>query len=251
MFDDEKQTQTNFHTMKREVLSFCKVHRSTDGFEFINALTEMGGTYTKKLCVDCDWSCECEFSFIHESMFEITAYHFGKQFGELIFKYMSSDYVANKIKINQQHQNDTPDEKPNTSDVEKENVIDLCITWSESEYHLLAKRLWRDVGVGKMYYVFVTTFLKHLPVLQAFMELMERKEYNELHSVFLSELTKKSKEDRDDLTQICFEENVNKLIRKHYGLKDYILKLLHDGNSEMIDKFIVRSERKSVRRLVG
>lgn len=239
MFDDEKQTQTNFHTMKRKALSFFKVPRSTDGFEFIDALTEMGGTYTKTLCVDCDRSCDCEFSFIHDYMFEIAAYHIGNQFPELILKCMSSDFVANKIKINQQHHNDTTDEK--------KNVIDLCITLSEPEFHLLAERMWTDVKEWK-FYVFAKIFLKHLPVLLAFKKLMETKKYDELHSVFLSELTKISNKDRNVLTQNCFKENVNKLVRKDNYLKNCILKLLLDVNSK-VDTFpiILEDTRVSVR----
>lgn len=192
MLEDEKHTQAFFHEMKRKLLISCKVSTSTYGFEIIDALTEMEGTYTKKLCRDCDWSCDCEFTFLDNCMLEITAYHFGQQFPELILTFMSSDYVANKIIINQQGQDDTTHEMQNESCVEKENVIDLCIRLSESQYFLVAERLWRDLKKEELSIVLGNEALKHPPVLQAFIELVERKEYTELYSVILSELTKQS-----------------------------------------------------------
>lgn len=244
MFEDETQTHRSFNKMKQKVLPCCKVDSSTAGFHFIDALTEMEGIYTTKQCDDCDRSCDCEFTFLHESMFEITAYHFGQNSPEMILKYMSYDYIANKTKIKQQDQNDSADEKPNTSDVGKE-LTDLYISVPKSQYDLLAKRLWRDIKKGKLYEVFGDEALKQLPVLQTFIEFMRKKEYNEIHSVFLSNLTITSKVCIHNL--MYSEHNSTELEIKPFDIYDSILSLLNDEATGMIDKMKVGCTEKSVR----
>lgn len=88
----KKKREKQFGEMKCNILRKCKVPSTTDNFQFIDALSEMEGTYTRK--------CGSEFTLVHDSMFEIIAYHFGCQFPELILQYMSSSYIANYIKIN-------------------------------------------------------------------------------------------------------------------------------------------------------
>lgn len=73
------------------ILRECKVPSTTDNFKLINALLEMEGTYTKE--------SDGEFTFIHDSMFEIIAFHFGQLFPELILQYASSNYIACHIKV--------------------------------------------------------------------------------------------------------------------------------------------------------
>lgn len=77
--------------MKIKILKKCKVPHDTDTFIFMDALSEMVGTFTKK--------CGNEFAFIHSSMLEITVYSFGRRYPELILQYMSSDYISNYIKV--------------------------------------------------------------------------------------------------------------------------------------------------------
>lgn len=191
IFDDDKTTEnkSNFRKMKCNFLKKCKVSNSTDIFQFIDALSEMEGTFTKK--------CGSEFSFIHDSMFEILAYHFGCSYPELMLEYMSSDYIANYIKVDtcqsetKKGENDEDESKggeKSSAVAEKDSVIDLCITLQKSHYPSLADRLFGDVVNGELYNVFGNEALKHPSVLQPFIRVIEGLSYSELHSVFLSEL---------------------------------------------------------------
>lgn len=44
--------------------------------------------------------CGSQFMFYQKLIFEITAYHFGRQFPEMILLHMSSDYIAYYVKVN-------------------------------------------------------------------------------------------------------------------------------------------------------
>lgn len=159
----------NFNEIKCEVLKKCKVKQRTDTFEFIDALSEMVGTFTKK--------CGNHFTVEHGSMFEIIAYHFGCRLPELDLQVLSSDYIANYIKLDiftsQKGDNKCKYEKYSYKSIENvystgfhEGVFDLCITLKESHYQLLCKRLVIDMNQRGYYYVFMNKTLKHLPLLQ-------------------------------------------------------------------------------------
>ena len=47
-----------------------------------------------------------EYTLIHDSILEIVAYHYGKDYPYQILRYMSSNFVANKIVICNQISND-------------------------------------------------------------------------------------------------------------------------------------------------
>lgn len=175
------------HQLKSQVLAACKVESRTESFCFINALSEMVGTYTK--------SCDSVFTFIHESLLEIVAYHFGSQNPNLIIQYMNSDFIANNIKLEtyadekrtkMMNANSAKGCYKDSDTIGKQDAIDLCI--KVSNYKMLAERLYTDVKRGELYNVFGNEALKHSFVLDAFIDLMEREPYEELHSVFLSQL---------------------------------------------------------------
>lgn len=67
------------------------MRKDLESFRVIDALSQMEKTYTRRF--------GSEFTFVHDSMFEIVAYHFGCQFQGLILQYMSSDYIAHYIKL--------------------------------------------------------------------------------------------------------------------------------------------------------
>lgn len=143
MFDDANNEtrkaieDTLFTEMKRDILVKCKV-TSKDSFKLSDALSEMEGTYTTK--------SDNEFTFIHDFMFEIIAYHFGHRFPNFILQYASSNYIANYIKINQndsqKRENDIEceeeiaceDNKFSIQNNKKGNTTDLCIQLHESQY---------------------------------------------------------------------------------------------------------------------
>lgn len=180
--------EMNLNEKRRKFLEACKVSPDVASFKLIDALSEMEGTYTK--------SCGIEYTFVHDSMFEIVAYHFGLQCQELMLQYMSSDYVAHHIKLESPNKENKENNGEKTCDdkqckksiTEKESAIDLCIKLQKSQHKTLAVRLFRDVENGEMYNVFGNEALKHPSVLQDFIDVMKGKTYTELHSIFLSEM---------------------------------------------------------------
>lgn len=195
--------ESDFNEKKHKFLEACKVLSMTENFELLDALSEMKGTFTK--------CCGSEFSFVHDSMLEIVAYHFGRRFTGLMLFYMSSDYIANYIKVetynaekteneNKKSRNGNADTKANGT---QENVIDLSLKLQESSYPILVECMYSDVENGEFYNVFGNVALKHPSVLQSFIKLMERKSYNDLHFLFLAERKEKIKsQDDSDITDM-------------------------------------------------
>ncbi|XP_062618438.1 uncharacterized protein LOC134280023 [Saccostrea cucullata] len=200
---EKKAMFQNFNEMKNNVLLKCKLSRQTDNFRFVDALSHMKGTYTKL--------CDTEYSLVHDSMFEIVAYHFGCQFPELILQFMSSSYIANNVKLqkyeNQEFLNKYKNENSLRSRCEQveEDVafsceskvgmesFDLCIRLTEDQYSLLAERLYKDVENMELFNVFTNNVLKQRKVCKAFTEVLKRKPYTELKSLFLLEQNDASK----------------------------------------------------------
>uniref|UniRef100_A0A8W8HKP6 DZIP3-like HEPN domain-containing protein n=1 Tax=Magallana gigas TaxID=29159 RepID=A0A8W8HKP6_MAGGI len=191
-----KDDTTYFREMKFQVLKRCKVDPTTCSFYFIDALTEMEGTYTEQ--------SQSEFKFIHDSMLEIIAFNFGRHFPELILQYMDSDYIANYIKPGtykcrkRKREEDELEQSVNAKEnsdtvASEEYVHDLCIKLQESHYHLLADRLFEDIHRGELFNVFENEALKHPLVLQKFLDVMKSKPYSELFTLFLSALKKEVK----------------------------------------------------------
>lgn len=179
-FDNKiKETinETLFAQMKRDILcEECEVSLNTESFQLLKALSEMEGTYTKK--------SDNEFSFIHDSMFEIIAYHFGNQLPELILQCASSNYIANYITVDKdntpkrergvKHEEEACEDRNGIETFhESEEIIDLCFQLPESKYPKLAERLFRDVQNEEFDNVFRNKALKNQYVLQNFIAEME------------------------------------------------------------------------------
>lgn len=168
--EDDTNNKSSFNEMKCKFLQICKVPGLTHGYEIIGALSEMENTYTSK--------CGNEITFINDSLFEITACHFGRYFPEMILQYMSCDFIANNIKVNTR-------ENYTVTSSEKED--DLCIRLEDESHHkLLAKRLFKDLENDELHTVFKNDAMKHSAVLRAFIEVMKNKTFTELYSIFLS-----------------------------------------------------------------
>ncbi|XP_061190555.1 uncharacterized protein LOC133198482 [Saccostrea echinata] len=197
MMNENKISEKN--PEDRNVLEQCKVSSHTDNFKFVDALSEMEGTYTKLRGT--------EYSFVHDSMFEIVAHHFGSKFQELILKFMSSNYIANNVKVqecltqkidkrNEQVSENAPDsggreQRKNSSALSNEynsdvESFDLCIRLKEKHYPMLAERLYRDIENMELYDVFMNNVLKDPKVYQTFEEVLKRKSDTELMSLFLT-----------------------------------------------------------------
>lgn len=172
IFDNEHNADRElmFVRRKEEFLRECKVSSQTESFEIKDALLEMEGTYTM--------SCCDVFTFIHESLFEIVAFHFGQHCPNLMLRYMRSDYIANYITVGIE----------SFADEGNGNNYDLRIRLDKSLYKSLAERLYKDVEDGEWCCVFGNFALKDQSVLSFFIELMKEKEYEDLYRVFLSEI---------------------------------------------------------------
>nr|XP_034320280.1 uncharacterized protein LOC105342216 isoform X1 [Crassostrea gigas]XP_034320282.1 uncharacterized protein LOC105342216 isoform X1 [Crassostrea gigas]XP_034320283.1 uncharacterized protein LOC105342216 isoform X1 [Crassostrea gigas] len=220
--DFNNENTTYFHEMKFQALKRCKVDPTTCSFYFIDALTEMEGTYTEQ--------SQSEFEFIHDSMLEIIAYHFGRHFPELILQYMDSDYIANYIKPGtykrrkRKREDDELEQSVGAREdsdtvASKEYVHDLCIKLQESHYHLLADRLFKDIHRGELFNVFENEALKHPLVLKKFLDVMKSKPYSELFTVFLSELKNKVKRGKKTTTKIVHSKCYNLLMNSKWADK--------------------------------
>lgn len=173
---------------KDSLLTACEVSYVTESYEFISALIEMNGIYTK--------NSGSGFSFINNLMFEITAKHFGCLFPKLILQCMSSSYIANYVKL---RKSDIEEHMSKDKTLEDKMRIDkkvsqklkamneLCILLQESEYPLFASRLYgkiRNLEVN----VFENEALKHPVVLHAFIEKMKRTPFQKLYFLYFSKL---------------------------------------------------------------
>lgn len=195
-----------FYQIKSAVLRNCKISSMTDWFEFYDALNEMEGTFVKK--------CGSQFMFLNESMFDITAYHFGHQFPEIILQNLNSDYIANYIKVNSKTESKLEKDK---SRLHFNREIDLCIRLHTSNYQMFAERLFKDVGDGEMYNVFTNEALKHPLVITAFINVMKFRPYTELYAIFLVDLQQMSK---DRLKFQCQRCQNNQIVKLHLQLMD-------------------------------
>ncbi|XP_062576592.1 uncharacterized protein LOC134238480 [Saccostrea cucullata] len=196
-----------FCQMKSDVLESLKVKSCTDAFKFYDTLLVMEGTYTKV--------CGTEYTFVHDSMFEIIAYHFGSKFPDLILQFMSSSYIANYVKLQKdemirlENENYQASENFEINGGRKQEInvacsqngdngafdgenrdgmetFDLYIRLGEDLYSMLAERLYRDIENMELYDVFMNNILKDPCVCQAFIEVLETKSYTKLRSLFLS-----------------------------------------------------------------
>lgn len=182
----EDSKSFDFKGKKCEFLKACEVSSLTENFIFVNALLEMEGTYTVKN--------DKQINFIHDSMFEIIAYHFGRHSLEVILEYLNDDYIANYIKIDtRKRRRDSEEETDQTvedsdSVTEHKSVNDLCIELKESQCPMLAKNWYDALGAGDLFSAFGNASLKHPYVFQPFIRIIEDEPYYMFHSVFLENL---------------------------------------------------------------
>lgn len=173
---DDVQCSTNVFTeIKNKVLQKCKVNSRTDSFEFTDALAEMEGTYTKK--------SGNMFTFEHDYMLEIIAYHFGSQCPEIILQIMKSDYISYYIELDTRISR-TIEKRKESEDVaveivqhsetkiKQDDIFNLCITLTEKQYPILLERLLKDIKNGDYYNVLRSKVLKHSSVLRQFIGIM-------------------------------------------------------------------------------
>lgn len=187
--DSNSSEKKDFEEIKREFLEACEVINTTENFIFVNALTEMEGTYTVKNGQEID--------FIHDCMFEIIAYHFGRHFPRMILENLNNEYIANYIKIDKSNSRkrkiDSEEETDQTvedsdSVTNHKSFNDLCIKLKESQCPMLAKNWYNALVDGDLFSAFGNASLKHPYVFQPFIRIIEDKPYDMFHSIFLENL---------------------------------------------------------------
>jgi ankyrin repeat protein len=145
--------------MQQEVFQSCGINLGTPKKDITDAIYYMSETYFTKL--------ETEYTFMHDFIFEVIAYHYGCQNNKHILEYLSSGYIANKVTVYEV----SPD--------------DLCIHISKDMYSALANRLYRDIEYMNLFDVFNNKSLKHGPFLDVFANMLKTKPFDEFKSLIL------------------------------------------------------------------
>lgn len=174
MMSQNSLTQTklyddSYKEIKKHFSQKGIIDSKTEPAMLYEALREMEGFYTKQV--------NGRFTFVHEHMFEIVAYHVGQDFPEIILEYMSSDYIASHLRPNSTH--DTENEEENA---------DLLLILNKLKFPILAERLFRDLKKGELYNVFRNKCFQHSCMRTAFVGVLKTMSFSQLSYVFLSEL---------------------------------------------------------------
>ena len=148
--------------MRRKVFDCCGVNLDTPVKKIKDAINHMSETYFTKL--------DTEYTFSHDFIFEVVAFHYGRQNQEQILKYLSSSYIANKVTVYEQDSNE-----------------DHCIQISEDMYSQLAERLYKDIQSSNLFDVFMNKSLKHGAFLDVFKGMLKTKPFDEFESLILRE----------------------------------------------------------------
>lgn len=190
---ETKLYDDSYKEIQKLFLQKCIIDSMTEPAKFYEALGEMEGSYTRK--------CDGRFTFIHDYMFEIVACHVGQDFPEMILQYMSSDYIASHLRPKSDH------------DIENEEAIaDLHLILNDSKFPILAERLFRDLENGELYNVFRNKCFQRSRMRTSFIEVMKKKSFSELRSVFLSEM-------KDCFTLRRFSHNARLMRDKMFNVK--------------------------------
>lgn len=220
----EKLEDPNFDKIKKCFLEKCFPRelefsdKMTSNSEiFMEAISDMCGTYTNQY--------NSEFSFIHDSMYEIVAHHFGSQHPDLIIKYLGSGYIANYIKPTiEDHM--VYKFSDNQGHGYKENIPEkllktsLQIELKEDMFPEFALRLYKDIGELNLFDVFKSEHLKHHGVCQEFIELLESKDYTELYALFFAE--------QGHVSKIARHKETEELKRETKKVYDVTKMLMHE-----------------------
>jgi len=168
--------------MQKEVFNNCGINLGTPDKQIKDAIYHMSETYFTKL--------ETEYTFTHDFIFEVIAYHYGCQNQHHILKYLSSSYIANKVTVYEQASNE-----------------DHCIQISEDMYLPLAKRLYKDIQSMNLFDVFMNKSLKHGPFLDVFEAMLKTKPFDEFQSLVLRK-----------------QENIRHFVQKTLSVEKHIQK---------------------------
>ncbi|VDI18444.1 Hypothetical predicted protein [Mytilus galloprovincialis] len=209
-----------------------------------DALEQMIGTYVIEI--------DDHFSFIHDSLFDILAYHYGRRvkYCPEIIRYLPSECLSNMVYIDS-----------------NQSVDEFSIPIPEDQFNCLAERLFVDIQNLKLYEVFMMKLLYYEPFFRAFIEMLNKESYDSLKEVFLSVQENATCEHPDhidnelhnllaDLAFFVFEEEERYCIRViawviyfcHFQLLEYIMDRVHDEEGSYQSVF--GSEKREQTRLL-
>jgi hypothetical protein len=140
--------------MQKDVFNTCGVNLGTSDKQIKNAICHTSETYFTKL--------DTEYTFTHDFIFEVIAYHYGRQNHHQILKYLSSSYIENKVTVYEEASN-----------------TDLCIQISEDMFLPLAERLYADIQSMNLFDVFMNKSLTHSPFRDVFEGMLKTKPFDE------------------------------------------------------------------------
>nr|XP_022290520.1 uncharacterized protein LOC111102161 [Crassostrea virginica] len=149
---------SRFMAIKEKVFENCRVIGRNS--EIKDSLDHMINTFTIRT--------DKRYSLIHDSVYEVLAFHYGNQNQEDMLVYMSSSFVAKKFSII-----DTSDDPG-----------DLHIKIHKEHYSAFAKRLVRDLKESELYDVFMNKTLKIKCIYCAFIDELRKLSYPEIKTTF-------------------------------------------------------------------
>ena len=149
---------SRFLEIREKVFENCRV--SGRNSEINDALEHMNNTFTIRT--------DERYSLIHNSVFEVLAFHYGNQHQEDMLEYMSCSFVAKKFSIS-----DTSDDPG-----------DLHIKIHKKHYSAFAKRLLRNLKDLQFYDVFMNKTLKIKCICSAFIDELQKLSYPEMNNIF-------------------------------------------------------------------
>ena len=144
--------------IKKIVFENCRVSGlDTEINDALNSMLNTFTTFTNK-----------GYSLIHDSVYEVLAFHYGNKHQEDMLQYMSSSFVAKKINVN---------------DI-SDDPVDLHIQLNKKHYPAFAERLVRDLKSLELYDVFMNEALKEPCICNAFIDELKKLSYHELKELF-------------------------------------------------------------------
>ncbi|XP_078322131.1 uncharacterized protein LOC111113907 isoform X1 [Crassostrea virginica] len=222
-----------FMEIKQKVFQNCRV--SGWNSEIRDSLDHMINTFTIRT--------DKRYSLIHDSVFEVLAFHYGNQHQEDMLEYMSSSFVAKKFSIS------------DTSD----NPADLHIKIREEHYSAFAKRLVRDLNDLELYDVFMNKVIKYKCICSAFIDELKKMSYPELNNSFfvkkenlLEILTKTEKMTLSEESKADYMEWIrhNLLVKSNFRAINWVISYNHIQLLQFLfDQ--VNKHGESIRRVLG
>ena len=227
-----------FMEIKQKVFQNCRV--SGWNSEIKDSLDHMINTFTIRT--------DKRYSLIHDSVYEVLAFHYGNQHQEDMLKYLSSSFVARKFSI---------------SDI-SDDPRDLHIKIHKEHYSAFAKRLVRDLKDLELHDVFMNKTVKIKRICNAFIDELEKISYLEIKNIFFQELEISSKMlQRNELWEECKSKSDfkvkwqrqdlllgNKLGKSKFRAINWVISF---GHSQLL-RFLfnqVTKHKESIRRVLG